>query len=98
MTAERFSPALKRAELLGASGVFLLGVGAGAWFGKILAAYAVALIGAGALLHALAMLEKHRFEKAGGMAPPWWSRMLYWLCWALLVMLALLMIARPRQP
>jgi hypothetical protein len=89
MKPERFSPAFKRAELLGATGVFLLGAGAGAWFGEALAAYAVALIVAGGLIHALAMFGKHRLELASEVPQPMWYRMLYWLCWLLLLLLAL---------
>ena len=89
MTQQPYSTAFKRAELMGTIGVFLLGVGAGAWFGHVLTAYAVALLVGGALIHALAMLGKHRLETASGMAPPLWYRGLYWLCWVLLVMLVL---------
>ena len=92
MTPERFSPAFKRAELLGVTGVFLLGAGAGAWFGEALAAYAVSLIVGGALMHALAMFGKHRLETSSGMSQPLWYRMLYWLCWVLLAMLAIWLI------
>lgn len=92
MRPERFSPAFKRAELLGTTGVFLLGAGAGAWFGNILSAYAVALIVGGALVHALAMFGKHRLEMASGMAQPLWFKILYWLCWMLLVMLVIWLI------
>ena len=85
---DQVSPALKRAELLGTTGVFVLGAGAGAWFGAVLKTYAVALLISGALLHAVAMYGKHRLEAVSGMAQPVWYRVLYWLCWVLLAMLA----------
>ena len=92
MTNERFSPAFKRAELLGTSGVLLLGVGAGAWLGNVISAYAVPLIVGGALIHALAMFGKHRLETANGMTQPLWYKILYWLCWILLMMLGLWLV------
>lgn len=85
---DRGSAALKRAELLGTMGVFVLGAGAGAWFGEVLARYAVLLLVGGAVLHAVAMYGKHRLEAVSGMAQPVWYRILYWLCWVLLAMLA----------
>lgn len=89
---DRFSAALKRAELLGTTGVFVLGAGAGAWFGDALARYAVVLLVGGVLLHAVAMFGKHRLETARGMAQPVWYRILYLLCWVLLAMLTVWLI------
>ena len=88
MTPGRFPASLKRAELLGMTGVFLLGAGVGAWFGTPLARYAAVLFVGGGLMHALAMYGKHRLETARGMAQPLWYRILYWLCWVLLAVLA----------
>lgn len=85
---DRFSAALKRTELLGVTGVFVLGAGAGAWFGEVLTRYAVVLLVSGGLLHAVAMYGKHRLETLGGLAQPVWYRILYWLCWVLLATLA----------
>ena len=80
--------ALKRVDLLGTLGVLMLGVGAGAWFGEVLAKYIVLLLIGGGLLHAFSMYGKHRLESARGMALPPWYGFLYWLCWVLLAMLA----------
>jgi hypothetical protein len=88
MKQRGFSAALKRVELLGTTGVFVLGVGSGAWFGEPLAKYAIGLLIVGGLMHALSMYGKHRLETARGMAQPLWYRILYWLCWVLLAMLA----------
>ena len=85
---DRFTAAVKRAELLGTTGVFVLGAGAGVWFGEVLARYAVVLLVGGGLLHGVAMYGKHQLETVGGMAQPVWYRILYWLCWVLLAMLA----------
>jgi hypothetical protein len=92
---DRFTADLKRAELLSAAGVFLLGAGVGAWFGEVLMKFAVVLLVGGGLIHGLSMYGKHRLETAGGMAQPLWYRILYWLCWSLLAILAVwLLIAR----
>jgi hypothetical protein len=84
----RHSAVLKQVELMSAAGVFVLGAGAGAWFGDELANYAVALLVGGGLLHGVAMYGKHRLEAGGPTDQPVWYRWLYWLCWALLAMLA----------
>jgi hypothetical protein len=77
---------LKQAEWLSAAGVFVLGLGAGAWFGDVLTNFALALLVGGSLLHGVAMFGKHRIEVAGRLKQPVWYRWLYWLCWLLLAL------------
>ncbi|MBF6024877.1 hypothetical protein [Lysobacter niastensis] len=80
---------LKRAELLGSVGIFLLGAGLGSLTSDALAQYAAILVLGGGLMHGLAMYGKHRTEIAQGIAAPSWYRALYWSCWALLTLLAI---------
>ena len=75
----------KRAELAGATGAGVLGVGLGALLAQWTAPYAMLLLVMGVLLHGWGMLEKHRLE--AGADVPLWSAALYWACWAILVVL-----------
>ena len=86
--------ATKRAELLGATGVFLLGTGVGAWFSARLASYVVPLLILGGLCHAVGMYWNHRLKAAQGIAQPGWYRALYWLCWLILTVLATILFVR----
>lgn len=82
------SSALKRVELLGTAGVFILGVRAGAWLGESFANYAAGLMAVGGSVHALSMYGKHRIESVQGISQSWPFRILYWMCWVLLASLA----------
>lgn len=79
---------IKGAELLGTVGVFLLGIGVGAWLGAPLTGYVVPVLILGGVCHALGMVAKHRLEAAYGAKQPGWYRVLYWLCWVLLAVMA----------
>lgn len=84
---------MKRADLASGTGALVLGAGLGALLAPWLASAAVAVLAAGLLLHAWGMLDKHRLERdAGGM--PRWATVMYWLCWALLAVLAAWLLAR----
>lgn len=73
---------LKRAELAGAAGAGVLGMGLGAMLGQWILPYASFLLGVGIVLHGFGMWEKHRLE--AGAEVPLWSKVLYWLCWIIL--------------
>jgi hypothetical protein len=75
----------KRAELAGATGAGVLGVGLGALLAQWTAHYATLLLVMGVVLHGWGMLEKHRLE--AGADVPMWSTVLYWVCWAMLTLL-----------
>jgi hypothetical protein len=75
----------KRADLAGAAGAGVLGIGLGALLAQFVQSFALVLIAIGILLHAWGMLEKHRLEV--GAAIPRWSKALYWLCWLALALL-----------
>jgi len=79
----------KQADLASGLGAGILGAGLGALAGSYLGPYAVPLLAIGAALHAWGMLERHRLD---GAAPRvWWAEALYWLCWALLAVGALVL-------
>jgi hypothetical protein len=86
--------ATKRAELLAATGAFLLGIGVGAWFSARLAGYVVPLLILGGLCHGVGMYWNHRLKWAQGVVQPGWYRALYWLCWLLLTVLAVILLVR----
>jgi len=85
---------IKRAELLAAAGIFLLGLGVGAWYADALTGYVVLLLILGGACHALGMYAKHRLETAHGVRLPAWYRALYWVCWVLLAALAIVVLLR----
>ena len=83
------SPRQKRAELLAGLGAVVLGVGIGALQALHLQRYAIAFLLSGIVIHGFGMFDKRRLEKNAGAAQPWWSELLYWICWLLLAALML---------
>ena len=81
---------LKSAELLSATGALVLGVGLGAALSTYIGSAAVPLLVAGIASHGWGMLQKHRLEATAAYAPAWWETALYWVCWAALAVLLLL--------
>ena len=79
--------AIKSAELASGLGAIVLGVGVGLFVPTPLRAYALPLIGAGVLVHGAGMSLKHRLATRQGEAL-WWEASLFWLCWAILAILA----------
>jgi len=82
------------AELTSGVGTGLLGLGFGALLARPLAGLTVPILFAGAAMHAWGMFDSRRIEFAGGVARPWWSALLYWLCWAALLGLASILLLR----
>jgi hypothetical protein len=78
---------LKRAELTSGVGALVLGVGLGALFPDYLGGAGLAVLLTGLLLHAWGMYDKHRLERGGAAASVWWADLLYWVCWAALLLL-----------
>ncbi len=89
-----FGSPLRLAELTSSVGAGVLGIGLGAYFGGRIHSLAIPVLIAGAAMHALGMLDKHRLERSLGVARPWWSTALYWLCWATLAALAAAVVQR----
>jgi ABC-type Mn2+/Zn2+ transport system permease subunit len=81
------SKRLKRAELLGGIGAVVLGVGIGLFFSSFLNSFAAAFLLVGIVAHAAGMFQKHRLEKETTPLSIWWSELLYWVCWAALLIL-----------
>ena len=98
MRTEREDPAyagqLKRADLLSAVGAGVLGGGLALVFARALGPYAVPLLVAGLVAHAVGMFAKHRLERRGAAQRLRWAEALYWLCWAALAALAVVIAYR----
>lgn len=83
-STEQFSK-LKAAELLSLSGAGVLGTGIGLLLVRPLGAYALPILLLGGICHWIGMRRKHQLETANTGSQPTWYLVLYWLCWALLV-------------
>jgi len=83
------SGAIKSAELASGLGAVVLGAGLALIAPDLLRAYALPLLIAGLLVHGVGMTLKYRLEGRQGGTFAWWERGLFWLCWALLLVLAL---------
>lgn len=81
---------LKSAELLSSTGALVLGAGLGAALSTYIGSVAIPLLVAGIASHGWGMLQKHRLEAMEDYAPARWEMPLYWICWAALAVLLLL--------
>ena len=82
----------KRAELLATVGAGVIGAGVALLFAGTLAPYYIVILLVGLLAHAWGMFEKHQLDN--GRSVPLWSEALYWLCWAALAVLAVVIAVR----
>ena len=73
----------KKADLASTIGAGVLGAGLGLLAAPLVGAYGVPLVLVGVVLHAWGMAERRRLES--GTARLWWAELLYWGCWAALV-------------
>lgn len=78
------NPHVKGAELVSGLGAIVLGAGLALVLPEFLRRYALPLLVAGIAVHGLGMSMKYRLEAREG-PPLWWERLLFWLCWAMLV-------------
>jgi hypothetical protein len=84
----------KLAGLLSSSGALVLGLGLGLMLPEVVRPFAESVLAVGAVAHAWGMFETHRLERAPHSAPPRWENVLYWVCWLVLVAVAVLIVAR----
>jgi hypothetical protein len=92
MTATRNR--VRVAELTSGVGAVVLGIGVGVIASGVLRGLGLYLLLAGVLAHGWGMYAKHRAESLSGAAAPGWHAALYWLCWAILAGLVLLVLGR----
>ena len=84
---------IKRAELTSSVGAGILGGGLGVLTARWLQPSAIPILAVGIAMHAWGMYDKHRLE-AGELRSLWWSALLYWVCWVILVALIVLVVVR----
>lgn len=77
----------KAADLLSGLGAIALGAGLALVAPDWLRTYGLPTLIVGLLVHGAGMSLKYRFE-SGQNEPLWWERLLFWLCWACLLGLA----------
>lgn len=85
---------LKRADLASSVGAGLLGVGLGILLFPLLQPFWVLTVALGGVIHVWGMFTKHRLEKEASMSAVWWSDVLYWLCWLMLLFGVFLLIPK----
>lgn len=79
---------VKLAELTSLTGAAVLGLGVGVVLAPALQQTAWLIGIAGLFVHAWGMTDKHRLERSAGVNLPRWSNILYWVCWLLLLAVA----------
>lgn len=97
MTNERnaaVSSRLKRAELASSLGVGLVGFALGMWAARFAIDLAFPALGAGVLIHARGMYDKHVIDRRHGRPEAPWMKVLYWLCWLILAGLSAALLYR----
>lgn len=77
-----FDSRLKLAELTSSIGAGVLGLGLGVHFGDHLKSFSFAIIVIGIFSHAVGMFDKHKLESHANSVTPFWTKFLYWICWA----------------
>ena len=80
------------AELMSSVGAGVLGMGIGVLATNYLKKFGLLILGAGLLIHAWGMTEKHRLENRNGAPRVLWSTLLYWICWLVLLVLAVYVV------
>lgn len=71
----------------------MLGVGIGAIMSQRIAGAGTAAVAVvGAMLHAFGMWDKHRIDSRVVSVKLWWVTALYWICWLLLAIGAVVLV------
>lgn len=87
------SPTGKAAELASGLGAIVLGAGLALLAPDSLRSFALPILAVGILVHAGGMTLKNRLDRSDR-TPLWWEQALFWLCWALLVVMMIWMTMR----
>jgi len=85
---------LRLAELMSGFGAVVLGIGLGALTANRLGHVGLPLLLIGAVAHAWGMFDKRRLERRAEAPEAWWEPVAYWVCWGLLAILAVVLMAR----
>lgn len=85
---------LRLAELMSGFGAVVLGIGLGALTANRLGHVGLPLLLVGAVAHAWGMFDKRRLERRAEAPEAWWEPVAYWVCWGLLAILAVVLMAR----
>ncbi len=80
----------KISELISVFGVGSIGFGLGALFADFARLYAPWIILIGILMHGLGMYEIQTMNKK----EMWWTKPLYWLCWIIIIGLAIYVLPK----
>jgi len=94
MTVSTHIARIKKAELLATLGAGVLGAGIALLLENLLTPYSMPILLLGLISHAVGMSQKHGLEGEGKDVRVWWAEALYWLCWATLAALLVLIIIR----
>jgi membrane protease YdiL (CAAX protease family) len=81
--------ALKQAELASALGAGIIGFGLGVYLADCFKPYALWIVVIGIALHGIAMYKKASIKPTQLR----WANWLYWLCWAIIIDLAIYILA-----
>ena len=79
---------IKLAELSSIFGASVIGFGLGLLFANYVQQYAVLIILVGIMMHGLGMYKTHSKKEER------WINLLYWICWLILIGLAILVFTR----
>ncbi len=79
------------ADLTSGIGALVLGFGLGLLSFKYVSVESAPIIVVGILMHAWGMYDKRRLEQDAGIRTPTWSKLLYWICWLSLTVIAILL-------
>jgi drug/metabolite transporter (DMT)-like permease len=82
------------AQLLSTTGAAVAGIGVGALFGEILQPFAVAILVVGLVAHVAGMIGSRRAQRAEGYRRSPLELAFYWLCWALIAILAVYILVQ----
>ena len=87
------SSRMRLSQFTSSLGAGVAGLGLGVLLSRVLDGLGVVILLTGTAMHAWGMLDGMRLEKEMAVTRPRWSLATYWLCWLLLGVLALYVLA-----